>query len=237
MDGKHVQLKCLLNSGSYYFNYNLSFIIVLLALVDADNKFLYVDVECNGRISDGGVFRNSTLCNALSLNTLNIPLSDNESLPYVVVADGAFPLKTYMMKAYASKNLCTEKRVFNYHLSRARGVVENAFSILANRFGIFLTPIAVVPETAVKLVLASCVLHNVSRTESPHRYIPTGTCDIESMENGQIRPGEWRNEKNIFEPLEQQGGNRCSNAAIEVRENYREHFNTVSRVPWIDKVV
>ena len=99
------------------------------------------------------------------------------------------------MKRYAFKNLCTEKRVFNYHLSRARRVVENAFGILANRFRIFLTPIAVVPETAVKIVLASCVLHNFLRAESAHRYTPTGTCDIESIENGQIRSGEWRNEK------------------------------------------
>ena len=120
MDGKHVQLKCRFNSGSYYFNYKSSFSIVLLALVDADCKFLYVDVGCNDRISDGGIFRNSSLSNALSLNALNIPLSDCESLPYVVVADDAFPLKIYMMKPYAFKNLCNEKRVFNYHLSPAR---------------------------------------------------------------------------------------------------------------------
>ena len=187
MDGKHVQLKCPVNSGSFYFNYKSSFSIVLFALVDADCKFLHVNVGCNGRISDGGVFRNSSLSSVLSLNILNIPLSHSESLPYVVVADDAFPLKTYMMKPYAFKNLCTEKRVFNYYLSRARRVVENAFGILANRFRIFLTPIAVVPEAVVKLVLASCVLHNFLRTES----------------------GEWRNEKNIFESQEQQGGNRC----------------------------
>ena len=45
-------------------------------------------------------------------------------------------------------------------------------------------------------------------------FFATLTCDIESIENGQKRPGEWKNEKNIFEPLEQQRGNRCSNAAI-----------------------
>ena len=89
------------------------------------------------QITNGGVFRNSFLSNALSLNTLNILLSDSESLPYVVVADDAFPLKTYMMKPDTFKNLCTEKRVFNYHLSRARRVVENALGILANRFRIF----------------------------------------------------------------------------------------------------
>ena len=215
MNGQHVQMKYPVISGSCYFNYKSSFSIVLLNLVDANYKFFYVNVGCNRRISDGGVFRNSSLSNALSLNTLNIPLSDSENFAYVVVADDAFPLKTYMMKAYAFKNPCTEKRVFNYHLSRARLVVENALGILANRFRIFLTPIAAVPETAVKIVLASCILHNFLRTESPHRYTPTGTCDIESIENGQIRPGEWRNEKNIFELLEQQGGNRYSNDNIQ----------------------
>ena len=136
MDGKHVHLKCPFNSGLYYFNCKSSFSIVLLVLIDADYTFLYADVGYNCRISDGGVFRNSSLSNALNLNTLEITISDSESLPYVVV-DDAFPLKTYMMKPYVFKNLCTEKKVFNYHLSRARHVVENAFGILANRFRIF----------------------------------------------------------------------------------------------------
>ena len=35
--------------------------------------------------------------------------------------------------------------------------------------------------------------------------------------------------KNIFEPLERQGGNRFSNTAVEVRENYRECFNSMDR--------
>ena len=139
----------------YNFNYKSSFSTVLLALVDADYKFLYVDVGFNGRISDGGVFRNSSLSSTLSLNTLSIPLSDSESLPYVVV-DDIFPLKTYIMKPSAFKKLCTEKRAFNYHLSRARRVVENAFGILANRIRIFLTPIAVVPETAVNSFSKLC---------------------------------------------------------------------------------
>ena len=46
--------------------------IILLALVDADYKFFDVDAGCNGRISDGGVYRNSSLCDTLQNNILNI---------------------------------------------------------------------------------------------------------------------------------------------------------------------
>ena len=65
--------------------------------MDANYKFIYADVDCNGRIIDGGVFRNSTLSKAVSINLLNIPgprtLSDGETeAPYVIVADDAFPL-------------------------------------------------------------------------------------------------------------------------------------------------
>ena len=97
MDGKHIKIKQPKNSGSYYFNYKGRFSFVLLALVDANYNFIYSDVGCNGRFSDEGVFRNSTLSKSISTNLLNIPgprtLDDGETeASYVTVADGAFPL-------------------------------------------------------------------------------------------------------------------------------------------------
>ena len=132
-----------INSGSYYFKYKGMFSIVLLGLVDADYKFIYVDIWCNGQISDGRVFRNSTLSSALKENKLNIPrpriVGDRENLlPYVVVADDTLPLQQHIMKPYSSRNLTNEQRIFNYRLSRVRRTVENAFGILDNRFGVFL---------------------------------------------------------------------------------------------------
>ncbi|XP_046863316.1 uncharacterized protein LOC124457069 [Xenia sp. Carnegie-2017] len=73
LNGKHILLKAPNNSGSFYFNYKNNFSIVLLALVDADYKFLYIDIGKNGRVSDGGVFRESSLSNALETNSLNLP--------------------------------------------------------------------------------------------------------------------------------------------------------------------
>ena len=57
LDGKHVMLRPPINSESTYFNDKHSFSVVMMALVYADYKFLYVDVGANGRISDGGVFK------------------------------------------------------------------------------------------------------------------------------------------------------------------------------------
>lgn len=95
IDGKHVVIQCPLNSGSQFFNYKSTFSIVLMALVDANYSFTYVDIGCQGRISDGGVFRNTDLWRKLQHNQLRLPPDEplpsrNETLPYVFVGDEAF---------------------------------------------------------------------------------------------------------------------------------------------------
>ena len=59
---KNVGLAHPKDSGSDFFNYKSFFSTVLLALVGYDYKFIYLEVVCQGRISDGGVYRNSSLC-------------------------------------------------------------------------------------------------------------------------------------------------------------------------------
>jgi len=58
------------NSGSYYYSYKGTFNIMLLAVFDAEYKFLYVDVGCNGRVSDGGLFNRYSLYHALETGTV-----------------------------------------------------------------------------------------------------------------------------------------------------------------------
>ena len=79
IDGKHVRMFAPRNTGSFYFNYKDFFSIVLMAIVDADYNFLYVDVGAQGRASDGGVWANCSFHQHLyhDQNPLNIPGASN----------------------------------------------------------------------------------------------------------------------------------------------------------------
>jgi hypothetical protein len=59
--------------------------------------------------------------------------------PHVIMDDGAFPLKAYLLKPYpgSQSKEDNQKSIFIYTLSRSRRVVENAFGILSQRFQIY----------------------------------------------------------------------------------------------------
>ena len=152
MDGKHIAIFNPPGGGSTtYYNYKGFYSMVLLGLVKYNYQFTYVGVGCQGRISDGGVFKNTDLYCGIVSSTLNIskprplpktgdPCGEEDIYPairYVIVGCDAFQLSEFMMKPYSSRNLDENSRVFNYRLSRFRRISENAFGILAAKFRIF----------------------------------------------------------------------------------------------------
>ncbi|XP_064626593.1 putative nuclease HARBI1 [Lineus longissimus] len=237
MDGKHIVMRAPHNRGSYCFNYNTTFSIVLLAVVDANYKFTYVDVGCNGRVSDGGVYRESSLNAALETNTVGLPPSRplpmrQQDVPFVMVGDEAFPLKENVMKPFPGGGLTDERRIFNYRLSRARRISENVFGIMAHRFKVFQSAIRVQPDKVEHIILAVCVLHNFLRTKSMGYACP-GQIDYEN-ESGDVIDGEWRSTQhnNILVDLPTNDSNRSSLGVREVREEFMDYFNTNGQVPW-----
>ena len=190
-----------------------------MALVDSDYKFLYVDIGCNGRVSDGGVFRGCTLQQALEQQTANIPppspLPGSEELvPHYVVADEAFPLKPYIMKPYSRRGLSEDQRVFNYRLSRARRVVENAFGILTNRWRVFFTTINQRPQVVESMILACCAMHNFLREE--HRIV---------YEVPDTTPDCWREDPMLRQAALPGSRNPTQQAKI-IRESLRDYLNS-----------
>ena len=169
LDGKHIMIKAPARSGSTFYCYKKHFSTVLLALVDANYKFTYVDIGEYGSNTDGNVFRFSTFgqnymngrCNTPPPKTLpNLP---NEGpMPHVILADEAFPLRHDLMRPYPrfEANVPRDQAIFNYRLSRARMCVENAFGILAQRWRVFDRRIPLDPKYVDKVVQACCCLHN-----------------------------------------------------------------------------
>lgn len=229
IDGKHIQVVAPDNSGTMYFNYKKVFSIVLMAIVDCDYCFRYIDVGACGMSSDGSVFRNCSIYNKL----------ENNLLPHggVIVADAAFPLKPYLLKPYPGDNLERSQKVFNYRLSRARRVVENAFGILASRFRVFQKPIAANVNTVDKVVLATCALHNWLRSENRKTYITSSDIDREDIETGNVYCGSWRTETRDLESLCHQGSNHSSVSAIKKRETLKNYFNNEGAVPWQSRMI
>ena len=233
IDGKHIQIQCPPNSGSMYFNYKGWFSINLMALVDATYRFIVVDIGQYGSNADGGVFRRSEMGSRFFNNELGLPppktLPGAEhlgKLPHYIVGDEAFPLHKNLMRPYPRPRrgvrIPKDQLIFNYHLSRARRCVENAFGILAQRFRLFNRRIQMKPENVVKVVKACTVLHNYLRDN--RGYISTSL----SL-NPQREP--YLPENGPVEDMEYIGYHSARDIRA-LRDLFKRYFNGLGKVHW-----
>ena len=169
---------------------------------------------------------------------LRIPNVKN-SFPMVFIGDDAFPLKMYLMKPYRSRNLSVEQLIFNYRLSRARRVVENAFGILSSRFRVISNTMLIYPTNVKKVVLSCFIMHNLLRTQSTtaRDYI-LNHVDSENLNTGEIHEGSWRSDQINLTQLETNRSNiRSSTEAMNLRENLCNYFNTNGAVPFQNNII
>jgi len=80
---------------------------------------------------------------------------------YHVVLDEAYSCTQQELSPWKGKQLPPDKDAFNYYLSLHRQVIERAFGILVNRWGIFWRPLLVSMEHIPLIVRVACKLHNI----------------------------------------------------------------------------
>lgn len=224
IDGKHIRVRCPSNTGSLCYNYKDFFSVVLLAIADANCKFVAVDIGAYGREGDAGVFMRSEFGKRINNGTFNIPPpkplpGTNVVLPHVIVGDEAFALHENLMKY--SRQAATADRtklVYNFRHSHARRVSENAFGILCATFRIFHTPINCSLEHINNIAMACCIFHNLIRNETMRRV---------NMEE-RIAPTE------NFQPLTPHV-RRCTEARYAIRDAFKDYFNGVGATAWQDE--
>ena len=103
LDGKHIAIRKPWKSGSEYFNYKGYFSLVLLALVDAEYRFLWVNVGGSGSSSDNQIFNCSKLKRRIENGTLGLPPPKplgpgGSDLHYFLLGDDAFALMPWLVK-------------------------------------------------------------------------------------------------------------------------------------------
>eukprot|EP00745_Piridium_sociabile_P015087 TRINITY_DN22260_c0_g2_i4.p1 TRINITY_DN22260_c0_g2~~TRINITY_DN22260_c0_g2_i4.p1 ORF type:complete len:460 (-),score=109.82 TRINITY_DN22260_c0_g2_i4:119-1498(-) len=236
LDGKHVAIKKPGNTGSLYHNYKGFFSIPLLALVDADYKFLWVEFGGQGHMSDAQIFMETSLREDLEDGTISrpdpCPLTDDPEdttpVPFFIVSDDAFALKDYCMKPYSRHTMAPRELIFNYRLSRARRVVENAFGLLAQRFRVFLRTCELRPNAVRKVMKCGVVLHNILLD----RFPPHQDAVDRDGNDKEVIPGAWRQHV-IWPEQPQPRGGRANTPGKRVRELLADYFGSPAGiVPW-----
>ena len=240
LDGKHVRVQRPWHAGSMFFNYKKFHSIVLMAVADANYKFLYVDIGAEGSAGDGGTWFKCSLHDAIEQKRVGFPDAsclpgDDTPIPFHIVADDAFGLKTWLMKPYSHQSQVYEEKIYNYRLSRARRVVENAFGLLQARFRVFATTMLIRPEIVKTVTMCGCVLHNLILDRQPQFY--PQEIDMENADHT-VNAGSWRDIPNLMERLQIRRGINPTREAKAVRDYLALYYvSEAGAVPWQERMV
>ena len=238
IDGKHVKLKQPPNSSTLFYNYKTYFSIVLMAVVDANYRFTYIDMGDYGSNSDSAIFRNCNFGKRYMHGQLDVPLpkqlhiipaGQGELLPHCLVGDEAFPLQSDLLRPYpkgpCGTTLEADKLMFNYRLSRACRIVENAFGILAQHFRVYDRRLNISDITCQKVVKATCILHN---------FLTKPKKDVAAvMANLNPDGYQYLGPRAAIQPIPHLMGYHSAIEALQVRDIYKDYFQSqYGAVPW-----
>lgn len=217
-----------------------------MAISDYRYRFICFEVGAKGRQSDGGVFSNSNMGQRFVNGLMELPQpaetsSSGPVLPYTLLGDEAFGLKTWLTTPYPGKsagNLSLPKEIFNYRQSRARRVVENAFGILVARWRILKTCLEVSLNNVDNIVKASICVHNYCLIEQEnslvhqqkYAYVTPQLVDTEI--NGETVKGNWRTEGCDLDQIRCSRDRNPTIIAKENRDEMAEFFMNEGEVPW-----
>ena len=126
-------------------------------------------------------------------------------MPFVVIGDEGFPMKTNLMHPYPGKNLEEAQAIFNYRLSRARRVIDYDSMVASLQ-----APHHSQCHECDPLHQGSHSPAQLRSTESTV-YCPPGYVDGEDGVGNMI-PGNWKRDVEEscdgLNPIGQVGGNR-----------------------------
>ena len=164
VDGSHIPICGPKDNHTDYYNRKGYYSIILQGLVDHRYCFLDVYIGWPGSVHDARVFAHSSLYTKLTKGEL-LPQSkkityNGVDIPLFILGDSAYPLETWLMKPFSqSIALTPQQKTYNYRISRARIVVENAYGRLKARWRRLLKRNDMHVNNIPIIIAAACVLH------------------------------------------------------------------------------
>jgi hypothetical protein len=145
------------------------------AFVDASCRFLSISMKMCASTHDSTAYIVSDLGQAIKGRKLAAWAH--------IVLDEAYPNRTQELSPFRGRLLDQWQDSFNYHLSLHRQVVERAFGLLVQRWGVFWRPLRVAFHRIPLVIRVACKLHNLCI----ERF---GVGSQISIARGDIRPGD-----------------------------------------------
>lgn len=193
---------------------------LLLAIVDAKNNFLFIDINKNDGVDETDLFTKSNF-NKFLLK------SDEFNLPtdHIFAADKMFPLRNNIMIPYCEdQSLDDSKNSFNNRLSQVRLAADNAFGLLTARFKLLSKPINLQLNRLEIVMKAACALHNWinQTTEGDPPYIDENLINSEMRQMGKIVPVNWHLQFGGLSDAMNVADNDGDAVASNIRDAYAE---------------
>ena len=164
IDGCHIPIAAPELNHTDYYNRKGWYSMIIQAIVDHDYLFRDVCVGWAGSVHNARVFANSLIYKKITeqdLLSVEPRTILGKQIPVCIIGDSAYPLNTWLLKPFSgNSSLSPEQKCFNYRLSRARIVVENAFGRLKARWRRLMKRnmhTAHIPT----VISACCILHNM----------------------------------------------------------------------------
>ncbi|XP_070385468.1 uncharacterized protein [Dermacentor albipictus] len=166
LDGCHFPISPPKDNAIDYHNYKGWYSVILLALVDHQYRFRYINVGAPGRCHDANVYGRSKLHTPIESGHLDSPviMIEGAAITPLILCDQAFPLTATLLKPFPSASPGTPEAAYNYNLSKTRRIVENAFGRLKARFRFVMKRQECKLPNAKQAIRAACVLHNICET-------------------------------------------------------------------------
>ncbi|XP_037578095.1 uncharacterized protein LOC119460999 [Dermacentor silvarum] len=240
--GRHVTIIAPRHSGGGYMNHKGCDSVVLVAAVDSNCKYIFIDVYAESRQQHSDVFESSEFGQALLGGSLDLPLmaplpsSDEKIAAYTFIGDEACPLRRNLVIPFPAGQAKDERAVFNYRLNRVRRCAENAFGLTAARWRVLLRTVHLQPTNADYVIRAACMLHNFLTDLNPQLE---GYRDTEDSV-GSVVPGRWRQsveeangKESHYFPLEAKHVEDADAAGSETRNDLMTYFcSSAGEIPW-----